>query len=95
GLPIHLVVLRDSVEHPKVAVAATAAEQLAVESGVEVSRLLAVGEHPLERMASLCAIGDFASVYLGLLNGLNPTPIVPIEVLKARVSTATQQRPNA
>ncbi|HVQ88740.1 MAG TPA: bifunctional phosphoglucose/phosphomannose isomerase [Actinomycetes bacterium] len=91
GLRLHLVVLRDSVEHPKVAVAAAAAEQLADESGVAVSRLLAVGEHPLERMASLCAIGDFASVYLGLLNGVDPTPIMPIQVLKDRLAAASDQ----
>jgi glucose/mannose-6-phosphate isomerase len=91
GLPIRLVLLRDTVEQPQVAIAADEAEALAQESGVSVSRLTAVGEHPLERMASLCAIGDFASVYLGLLGGVDPTPISPIETLKARVQ-ARQNR---
>ncbi len=91
GLPIRLVLLRDTVEQPQVAIAADEAEALAQESGVRVSRLTAVGEHPLERMASLCAIGDFASVYLGLLGGVDPTPIAPIETLKARVQ-ARQNR---
>jgi glucose/mannose-6-phosphate isomerase len=91
GLPIRLVLLRDTVEQPQVAIAADEAEALAQESGVRVSRLTAVGEHPLERMASLCAIGDFASVYLGLLGGVDPTPISPIETLKARVQ-ARQNR---
>jgi len=91
GLPIRLVLLRDTVEQPQVAIAADEAEALAQESGVRVSRLTAVGEHPLERMASLCAIGDFASVYLGLLGGVDPTPISPIETLKARVQ-ARQSR---
>ena len=86
GVPIRLVLLRDSVEHPHVAVAATEVERLAAESGVASSRVVAVGEHPLERMASLCAIGDFASVYLGLLRGIDPTPIRPIEVLKSRLA---------
>ncbi len=63
-----------------------------VESGVPVSRLAAVGEHPLERMASLCAVGDFASVYLGLLGGVDPTPILPIEILKARIAGAAAAR---
>ena len=85
GLPIRLVLLRDTVEQSQVAIAADEAELLAGEAGVPVSRLTAVGEHPLERMASLCAIGDFASVYLGLLGGVDPTPILPIEVLKERV----------
>jgi glucose/mannose-6-phosphate isomerase len=85
GLPIRLVLLRDTVEQQQVAVAADEADALALESGVNVSRLMAVGEHPLQRMASLCAVGDFASVYLGLLGGVDPTPIQPIETLKARV----------
>jgi glucose/mannose-6-phosphate isomerase len=82
--PIRLLLLRDSVEDPRVAASAVQAEGLARELGVGVSSLSATGAHPLERMASLCAIGDFASVYLGLLYGVDPTPITPIEILKAR-----------
>jgi glucose/mannose-6-phosphate isomerase len=85
GLPIRLVLLRDTVEHERVAAAREEAERLAVESGVAVSHIVAAGRHPLERMASLCAIGDFASVYLALVNGVDPTPIRPIETLKQRL----------
>lgn len=85
GLPIRLVLLRDTVEQPQVALAADEAQILAGECGVPVSRLMAVGEHPLERMASLCAVGDFSSVYLGLLGRIDPTPIRPIEILKTRL----------
>ena len=91
GQGIRLVLLRDTVEQWQVALAADEAEVLAAESDVPVSRLTAVGEHPLERMASLCAVGDFASVYLGLLVGVDPTPITPIEKLKARVQRRQQQ----
>jgi glucose/mannose-6-phosphate isomerase len=90
GLPIRLVLLRDSVEDPRVARSATEVVALAVESGVDVSSMVAVGEHPLERMASLCAVGDFASVYLALLNGVDPTPIAPIAVLKSRTANRVQ-----
>lgn len=91
GLPIRLVLLRDTVEQWQVTIAADEAEVLAGESGVPVSRLAAVGEHPLERMASLCAVGDFASVYLGLLGDVDPTPIRPIEILKARIRARQSQ----
>ena len=33
------------------------------------------------------AFADFMSVYLGLLLGLDPSPIVPIDQLKARIAT--------
>lgn len=85
GLPIRLVLLRDTVEHPRVAAAREEVERLARESGVAVSRIEASGTHPLERMATLCAIGDFASVYLALAIGVDPTPIAPIAVLKQRL----------
>jgi glucose/mannose-6-phosphate isomerase len=83
--PVRLVMLRDTVEQPQVGLAADEAELLADESGVPVSRIVAVGAHPLERMASLCAVGDFASVYLGLLHGVDPTPITPIDAMKRRL----------
>jgi glucose/mannose-6-phosphate isomerase len=92
GLPIRLVLLRDTVEQWQVAIAADEAESLAHESGVGVSRLMAVGKHPLERMASLCAVGDFASVYVGLLGGVDPTPIPPIESLKSRIQARSSGR---
>jgi glucose/mannose-6-phosphate isomerase len=82
--PIRLLLMRDSVEDPRVTTSAANAAELAGEFGVKVSSLVATGSHPLERMASLCAIGDFASVYLGLLYGVDPTPITPIQTLKAR-----------
>ena len=85
---IRLLLLRDSVEDPRVAVAAVEAARLAAEMGVPVSLLSAAGQHPLERMASLCAIGDFASVYLGLLRNIDPTPIGPINTLKVRLAAA-------
>jgi glucose/mannose-6-phosphate isomerase len=83
--PLRLVLLRDTVEHPRVAAGADEAAALARDSGVPVSLLHAVGAHPLERMASLCAVGDFASVYLGLLEGVDPSPIEPIARLKDRL----------
>jgi glucose/mannose-6-phosphate isomerase len=87
-LRLRLVMLSDTVEHELVARGASAAMELAGEYGVPVSRVSAVGEHSLERMASLCAIGDFASVYLGLLHGVDPTPIAPIQALKGRIAAS-------
>ena len=79
---LRLVLLRDRLEHPQVARRAEASAALAGERGVPVSELMAEGEHPLEQLASLVAIGDFASVYLGLVHGLDPTPIAAIAELK-------------
>ena len=53
---------------------ADASHRVAERYGVVSSELRAEGEHPLERLASLVAVLDFASVYLALLQGIDPTP---------------------
>ncbi|MDQ1643353.1 MAG: glucose/mannose-6-phosphate isomerase [Actinomycetota bacterium] len=83
---IRLLVLRDSEELPEVARRRDATMQLAEEYAVPAQELAASGEHPLARLASLVAPTDFASVYLALLEGTDPTPIEPIDTLKASIA---------
>lgn len=87
--PLHVVVMRDSVEHPNLAPMAGLVSELADSRGIPTSTVTAVGTHPLQRMASLVAVSDYASVYLGLLRGVDPTPIVAIDTLKRAVAGAT------
>lgn len=82
---LHLVVLRDTEEHPQVARRREVSIQLAHERGVPVTELPAEGEHPLERVASLIALADYATVYLALALGVDPTPVEAIQELKARI----------
>ncbi len=42
----------------------------------------ATGESPLEKTMSLILFGDYLSVYLALLSGIDPTPVEIIEKLK-------------
>lgn len=86
SLPLHVVLLRDSVEHPNLHPVADQVSALAQDRGVPLSTVAAVGTQPLQRMASLVAIGDYASVYLGLLRGVDPTPIAAIDVVKKTVA---------
>jgi glucose/mannose-6-phosphate isomerase len=85
-LPLQLVLLRDLDEHPQVARRADVSASLAQERGVGVSTLLAEGSSPLERLASLVGLVDWASTYLALLAGLDPTPVTAIEDLKRRIA---------
>jgi glucose/mannose-6-phosphate isomerase len=84
---IRLLLLRDTDEVPEVARRREATLALAERYDVGVQELSASGEHPLARLASLVAPGDFASVYLALLQGIDPTPIDPIVALKEQIST--------
>jgi glucose/mannose-6-phosphate isomerase len=82
---LRLVLFHDTDELPEVARRRVGAGALAEEYGLGVSDVPATGEHPLERLASMVAPADFASVYLALLQGVDPTPIEPIAALKDRV----------
>ena len=82
---MHLVLLRDAEEHPAVARRAVVVRDLARQRGVDVSELLAEGLSPFQRLASLVALGDWATTYLALVEGNDPTPVDAITELKAAV----------
>ncbi|MBV9486944.1 MAG: mannose-6-phosphate isomerase [Frankiaceae bacterium] len=81
-LRLRLLLLRDDDNDELAKKRAHASADVAAGRGIKVSVLGAQGESPLERIASLVGIADFASVYLGLAYGVNPTPIAPIDELK-------------
>ena len=54
--------------------------------GVEPEpEVVAEGTHPVERLASLVALTDFASVYLALAHGLDPSTSGHVADLKERM----------
>jgi glucose/mannose-6-phosphate isomerase len=83
---LRLVLLRDNREQPSIAARADAAAELAQERGIAVTSLLAEGDSPLERFASLVALGDYASVYLALLEGVDPSDDGAMSELAARLA---------
>ena len=85
---MRLLVLRDTDEVPQVARRAEASLAVAQEYGVPAGDLRASGEHALLRLASLVAPLDFASVYLALAQGIDPSPIAPIFMLKGAPAPA-------
>jgi glucose/mannose-6-phosphate isomerase len=82
---LHLVLLRDTEEHPQVAKRREASARLARDRGVPVTELVAEGTHPLERIATLIALADYATVYLAIALGVDPTPVAAIQTLNARI----------
>ncbi len=81
-----LVLLRDSDEHPQVALRADVSAELARERGIPVVQLRAEGASAVERLASLVGLTDYASTYLALLHGTDPTPVDAITALKQRIA---------
>jgi glucose/mannose-6-phosphate isomerase len=86
AVPLRLVLLRDSREHPQVARRREQSAQLAAERGIGVSELAAADGGPLERLASLVQLIDYATVYLAIALGIDPGPIAAIQELKARIA---------
>jgi hypothetical protein len=61
---------------------ADAVTELAARRGVRCGVIQAEGGSPLERLASLIAVPDFASVYLALAHGLDPTAVPAVDEMK-------------
>jgi glucose/mannose-6-phosphate isomerase len=85
-VPLRLVLLRDTHEHSQVARRREESAKIAAERGIEVTELAAAGDLPLERLASLVQLIDYASVYLAIAVGVDPAPIAAIQELKARIA---------
>lgn len=65
---------------------ADASAELADARGVAVTRLRSEGSSPVERLASLVGLVDYATVYLAVAQGIDPTPVTAIEELKKRMA---------
>jgi glucose/mannose-6-phosphate isomerase len=85
--PLAGVFLEDPDQHPRIQrrieLTAAAVEQ----AGAPALRVSARGETRLERVLSLVLLGDLVSVYLAALDGIDPTPVAPIERFKADLSS--------
>jgi glucose/mannose-6-phosphate isomerase len=81
--PFAGVFLEDPDHHPRVRsrVDLTVAEFES--TGAAPIRVEARGESRLERVLSLVLLGDLVSVYLAVLEGVDPTPVEPIDRFKA------------
>ena len=59
---------------------------LARTRGIPVDIIRSVDEHPFVRLASIIGVIDWVSVYTAIVDGVDPTPIIPIMELKERIS---------
>ena len=87
-VPLHLVILRDTREHPQVTRRREVSAELAEQRGISVTQLSADGATAPERLASLIQLIDYATVYLGIAIGVDPGPIAVIGELKERIASS-------
>lgn len=81
-----VIMLRDEIDHPRIASRMNIVKGLIFEKGVEVIELYSKKGDLLSRMFSQIQFGDFVSYYLALMNGIDPTPIYMIDYLKNELS---------
>lgn len=81
----HLVVLRDSVENARVTKRIEVTLPMIVGNFGDMSEMKSLGESPLARLFSLIILGDFVSVYLAILNDVDPTPVERVQLLKEKL----------
>ena len=84
--PLAAVFLEDPDQHPRIQrrIELTSAE--VQRAGAPALRVASRGETRLERVLSLLLLGDLASVYLAVLDGIDPTPVETLERFKAALA---------
>ncbi len=76
------VFLTDPAIHPRILRRMEFVRRIVRAEGARVRTVSAPGATRLERMLKLIALGDFTSVYLGILYRVDPTPVKRVEALK-------------
>jgi glucose/mannose-6-phosphate isomerase len=80
------VFLDDSDLHPRIRQRIELTRGLIDAEAAGTYRLESIGENPTERLISLVLLGDLVSVYLAVLRGVDPSPVVPIDRLKSALA---------
>jgi glucose/mannose-6-phosphate isomerase len=80
------VFLEDSDDHPRVKARIALTAELIAERAHTCVRIATRGETSIERVMSLVLLGDLVSLYLAVLRGVDPGPVVVIERLKAALA---------
>jgi glucose/mannose-6-phosphate isomerase len=80
------VFLADPDVHPRVQDRIELTEQFVRDQAAVTFVLHSRGTTAIERVLSLVLLGDLVSLYLAVLRGVDPTPVAPIEALKAQLA---------
>jgi glucose/mannose-6-phosphate isomerase len=83
--PYAIVELRSDLEHPRITKRFEISDRLLSGQWPSPEVVQAQGATIAEQLLGVIVLGDFVSLYLAMLNGLNPTPVELIEKLKAEL----------
>lgn len=86
GHDFSLIALRHDGEVPEIDERFTLSYEIARAAGMENAEVRATGRSLMTRLMSLILVGDYASVYVGLHRGVDPTPVAVIDRLKSALA---------
>lgn len=82
-----VIFLRDASEPEAIREKIAVTRELIRRASVKTFEIRSFGRSVLARMLSAICVGDFVSVYLAILRGLDPTPVKTIAFLKERMES--------
>jgi glucose/mannose-6-phosphate isomerase len=82
GKCFSVIFIRDQDEPVEIKSRIETTKQIMKHEGLRMFEIQAQGKSALARMLSTILIGDFTSVYLAVLHGVDPTPVKTINYLK-------------
>lgn len=80
-----VIMLRCRLDHERVEARFEITAELLEQAEIDYAVIHAWGESAIAQMWSVLHYGDYVSYYLAALNGVDPTPVTPIDHLKARL----------
>lgn len=80
-----IILIRDTDEPPEIRHRIETTKSLVLHKTKKVLEIYARGEGKLAKMFSVLRVGDFASVYLAILQGVDPTPVKIIDEVKSEL----------
>ena len=81
-----VIMLKDASDHPRISKRMDVAGNMLKKEGIGVIEVKSFGKELLARIFSLIYMGDYVSLYLAILNNVDPTPVERINYLKKELS---------
>ncbi len=83
---VTVIMLRSSLMNPRILKRYDVTGELLDKAGVGSEVVEPRGNSELAQLMSAVSLGDYVSYYLAMLNGVDPSPVQPIDYLKQRLS---------
>jgi len=83
-----VIMLTSTLDHPRVTLRQRLTSQILAKVGVPVQTVAGRGQSTMAQILSAVLFGDYVSLYLAFLYGVDPYPMPAIDFLKAELGKA-------